>query len=188
MDEEISRSIEAFKNRKVYGAFDLATLASIPDDELDQALLDYVLLQVGQDFSRELETLKDLSSGFRAIYTTIVVEGEVNNGGFNQYFWNSEGRLGQLTVDGFHEIGAPDFAKLMERAIVTWRQEHSLLGRFKDVNTLEAFSESYQHSKLGPLDEEFYELSKASDLRQRRITYIRLHPHEFVTSPENPAG
>src|SRR5687767_4559285 len=106
MDEEISRSIEAFQNRKIYGSFDIVTLASIPVEELGQALLDYVLIQIGPDFAGELETLKSLSSGFRAIYTTIVVESEVNNGGFNQYFWNSEGRLGELTVAGFYEIGA----------------------------------------------------------------------------------
>ena len=186
MDEEISRSIEAFLSRKVYDSFDLVALASIPDEDLDQVLLDYVLLKIGEDFNRELETLKGLSSGFRAIYTTMVLEGEVNNGGFNQYFWNSKGRLAELTVAGFCEIGAPDFAKLMERAIVTWRGESSLLGRLKAIDTAEAFSESYKHTKLAPLDEEFYELCKTTDLRRRRITYVRQRPHEFVT--ENPDG
>ena len=76
----------------------------------------------------------------------------------------------------------------MEQAIVTWRQEDSALKRLKAIAKLEAFSESYRHTKLAPLDEEFFELCKTSDLRQSRITYVRHHPQEFVTAAETPAG
>jgi hypothetical protein len=184
MNEDIQRSIDAFKNRQIYDSFDLETLAGIPDDKLEQAVLDFVCNQIGHDFSREVEVVKQLSSGLKAIYTTMVVEGEVNNGGFNQYFWNSEGRLAEIAVAGFREIGALQFESLLRRAILMWNGEHSVWKRFKAAGTLEAFGETYKYTSLGELDKEFYGLAKALDLSQHRINYIRQHPHEFVTSSD----
>ena len=50
--------------------------------------------------------------------------------------------------------------------------------KYKDRDTLEAFSESYEHTKLNQLDDEFYDL--AEDLSALRIKYIRAHLREFV--------
>jgi Domain of unknown function (DUF4375) len=181
-EEEIHRSIQEFKNRKVFSSFDLSTLESIPDDKVEQAIIDYVLLQIANDFSDELEILNELSAGFRSIYTTWCVEGEVNNGGFNQYFWNSEGRTALLAVDAFKRVGAPEYAELLERAIVMWKDEESALSPYKEENTLQSFSESYEHTNLGNLDDEFFKLAAVSDLSAIRIRYIRSNPREFVTS------
>jgi len=181
MTDEPSGTLPDFKNRKTYRSFDLQTLAQISDADLEQALLDYVIFRIGNDWSQQVETVDALSSGFRAIYTTIGVEAEVCNGGFNQYFWNSRGRLAAQAVEGFRRIGAPEYADLMQRAIATWRSELPVLEQFKEVDTLEAFSESYGHTTLGKLDDEFYELAEVSDLSELRLHYIRSHVHEFVT-------
>ena len=181
-DDELSASIYAFMNRRRYADFDRATLASISNDDLELAIQDYVYARIGDDSANEDARLAELSPGFRAVFTTLCVEAEVRNGGFNQYFWNSEGKLADLAVEGFRHIGAPEYADLMKRAIATWRDENDVIEPFREVGTIEAFSESYEHSKLGDLDHEFYELVKVSDLSHLRIAFIRTHEHEFITT------
>src|SRR5204863_7619338 len=172
-------------NRPRYTDLDRATLASILDDDLELAIQDYVYSRIGDDFANEEVCLTELSAGFRAIFTTLHVEAEVCNGGFNQYFWNSEGKLADFAVEGFRHIGAAEYADLMKRAIAAWREENDVIEPFREAGTLEAFSESYEHSKLGDLDHEFYELAKVSDLSQLRVAFIRAHEHEFVTTNPN---
>ena len=48
------------------------------------------------------------------------LELEVNNGGFDQFFWNSAGDQAQQTVDALEAIGAPKFADLVRRAIAVF--------------------------------------------------------------------
>ena len=45
-----------------------------------------------------------------------MLEAEVNNGGFHQYYSNSRGRLAEFTVHALLEIGAPDTASLLHAA------------------------------------------------------------------------
>lgn len=167
--DEIRASIRAFMNRRRYTRFDRAILASIPDSDLELAIQDYVIALIGDDFSTEESVLRALSPGFRAIYTTLHVEAEVCNGGFSQYFSNSEGKLADLAVEGFRHIGAPEYADLMSRAIGVWRKEQDVI---------EPLGE---HSDLDPLDDEFDALAKVSELSQLRIALIRSHPDEFTT-------
>lgn len=45
------------------------------------------------------------------------LQGEVNNGGFHQYCWNSSGARIKPTIAALHEIGAKDTAKLCEQML-----------------------------------------------------------------------
>src|SRR5437773_12145409 len=121
MEDEISARVRAFMNRRMYSRFDLATLASISDDDIELAIQDYVYLRISNKFEEEERVLSELSPGFRAIYCTLHVEAEVRNGGFDQYFSNSEGRLALTAEEGFQRIGAPEYADLMHRAIQLWQ-------------------------------------------------------------------
>jgi len=55
--------------------------------------------------------------------------------------------------------------------------EAAEIERFKDKGTLEAFSDSYKVSKLGPLDDRFYNLDE--NLSALRIAKIRAEPELF---------
>jgi len=182
MEDETTRSINAFLKRRIYSDFDRETLAQIPDDKLEQAILDHVIQRIGKPFDRELEVVTALSPGVRAIYTTLIVENEVDNGGFNHYFWNSEGRLAQLAIAGFHRIGASAYAEVMQRAVLMYSREKPVLETFKEEGTLEAYSESCEYTEFGDLDREFFALSDIRRLGDLRIAYIRSHPDEFVTT------
>lgn len=178
-DAQISKRIAEFKNRKKYDRLTAEALKEIPEDKLVQAIYDFIDLKVAKRRNKEAEILKSLSEGFRAIHATWGIEAEVNNGGFNQYFWNSSGQYASAAVEGFRLIGASELADLTKRAITLWDDEKATQQKFKDRGALEAFSESYQHSKLHDLDKEFY--AAAKDLDVRRIKFIRSHPELFVS-------
>lgn len=104
---ELTNSIKAFKNRKKYKIMDEEILKQIPDEDLLQAIFDYICDEVIQnDWKNAYTKVKALPKGFQHIYSLWVLEGEVNNGGFNQYFFNSSGQFVDEAYDGCIAIGA----------------------------------------------------------------------------------
>ncbi|HXG65616.1 MAG TPA: DUF4375 domain-containing protein [Blastocatellia bacterium] len=175
-DDDLDRRIQGFMNRKKYPVLNEQILADIEDDELEQAIIDYVLDKIEGHYDKEYEIVTSLSEGFQAVYCTFFLEAEVDNGGFNQYFWNSSGEFATEALDGLRLIGANEHAALMEAAIKIYAKEEPLHRRFRLENTLEAFRESYKHTRLNEVDRRFYKLEALSP---KRIRYIREHPEEF---------
>ena len=172
------RHDESLEHCSIDSRLTLESLAEIPDEKLELAVIDYVDAQVREQFDRELEIVSALPEGARSIYATWWVEAEVHNGGFNQYFWNSAGQFAAIAAAGFRLIGAPDHARLMERAIVIRREDRGRLQKFRNRGTIKAFSDSYEDNPLNELDDEFFGLTV--DLRTLRIHFIRAHPRLFV--------
>jgi hypothetical protein len=155
-------------------------LEEIPDEELEVALFDHGLVMVNNSKNSEYETVMALPRGVRMVYTTWLAEAEVNNGGFNQYFWNSAGQFAHEALQDFELISATGHAALMKRAIAIAKREQATMEKYRKENTLEAFSESYKHTELNGLDDEFYDLEE--DLSALRIKYIREHPQSVVSN------
>jgi len=132
-------------------------LASISADEIGNAVLQHVhlLLEMDQD---EDAMLLSLPPGLRAIYATWAVDAEVNNGGFNQFFYNPHGALAGEALLGYELLGAEDYAAVMRAAIATYEVERDQLAPYHEAGTLEAFSESYKHTDLGTVDQRYYAL------------------------------
>jgi len=177
VDKDIAASLESFANRKIHTRLDPSILRSIPDTDVELTIVDYVGSKLDGQYEREVEVVSSLSPGVRATYLTWIVEGEVNNGGFNQYYFNTDGKFASEAVSAFEYFGATEHAALMREANSIRALEAAEMAKFKERGTLEAFSESYEHSELGPLDDRFYELSE--NLSQLRIQRIRQMPEEF---------
>src|SRR5688500_14341087 len=93
-------------------------LAGIPADELGDAVLQHVHLQI-QAGADEVDVVATLPKGTRAIFTTFLVDAEVNNGGFNQFFYNPHGELAGIALSGYELLGAEEYAEVMRSAIAT---------------------------------------------------------------------
>jgi len=153
-------------------------LASIADEELQYAILDYVHAKMEGRYDEEDEILATLPAGVRALYVISGVEDEVNNGGFNQYYWNSSGKFADQAVAAFEFFSAHEHAELMREANRIHAAEQGEIEKFKAQGTLQAFSDSYKVSKLGPLDERFYELDE--NLSTLIVRQIRSDPASFA--------
>jgi hypothetical protein len=105
-----------------------------------------------------VETIRQLPQHWRAVYTVFHLNGEVNNGGHHQFFWNSDGSLNNETLADLRLISAKPFILLFEEALDEY-QRHDYAGDKRDSgNTWEAFSEAYREERMAILDAAFCKL------------------------------
>lgn len=156
-----------------------ALLAEISADEVGDAILQHVALKVAEqgEHARD-DVVRGLPPGTRAIYTTWLVDIEVNNGGFNQFFFNPHGRHAGLALAGYELLGAEDYAAVMRAAIATHEAERRTMARFYDAGTLEAFSESYRHTGLSEVDQRYYSLGDR--IYDTWAAFVRSRPELFA--------
>lgn len=178
-DKQIEESVRAFENRTIYKKLTKEIIDSANDNELEMIVYDNICSRFNSDYSNDYEVVKGLSKGQQAIYSIWWVEAEVNNGGFNQFYFNPSGKFAEMAVDGFKVIGANKFADLMIQANKIYNENKEILEGFDD-GTIESFSKSYEDNPLDSMDQKFYELYKDENLSELRIAYIRKNYTEFI--------
>jgi hypothetical protein len=87
---------------------------SLETAEMNHRLVDLAEGPATRFWRVDFEVLSGPERVFRAVWE---LEGEVNNGGFSQYFFNSSGALAPFVVDALRSIGANQTAQLLERAV-----------------------------------------------------------------------
>ena len=176
---QLDQLMQAHATRPRRDRFDASVIARIPDEALEQALLDHLfdrLARCGHDHD---EAFAALSPEFRVFHCTWEVEAQVMNGGFNQYFWNPSSRRADDVPAALRAIGDEVAAGLMEEAQHIALAELPAQARWLQAGTLEAFSESYQHTALNALDEPF--CRRAAGFPALRLAYVRSRPDAFAT-------
>jgi hypothetical protein len=176
---EIKSATDIQNNRPRYKEFDLEILGRIEDDQLEQALLDYVTMRLNANPGHAMRVVAGLPKGFEAFYATWLVESEVMNGGFHQYFWNSSSEFAEITASALTTIGDPVAAQIMTRALATANNELPITSQYMKQGTLQAFSESAKRSALSAFDAPF--CKRAESFSALRIRYVRTNPKLFVT-------
>jgi len=159
--DESSLRIQAFLNRPVYEKLTKEIIESASDENLLQLIFDNVAEMIKD--KNALDTLKKLSIGQQAHYSVWIVEGEVNNGGFYQFYQNLNGEFGPMAIEGFKTFRGYKHAELMETA-------HKLADSFESGI-----------DGLPDLDKIFYSLEKEENLERLRISYIRQHMDQFIS-------
>ncbi|REG82011.1 uncharacterized protein DUF4375 [Winogradskyella sediminis] len=180
MDLLIEKSVDEFNNRKIYKKLTPEIIITIPDDKLEQAIMDNIdtYFEKGEHYT--LDKISKLTKGQQAVFSTWWLEAEVNNGGFNQFYFNSSGQYAEMAKIGFKTIGAEKFSELTLRANNIFTENKERLEEFDD-GTMESFSESYKDNPLNDLDTEFYKLYDSENISDLRIKYIRENNKEFTT-------
>lgn len=139
-------------------------------------LTDVLIRQTGERSDAEsVAFVRAQSPGVRMVWGLFMLEGEVNNGGFNQFFWNSSRHYLPEVREGCILIGAHEHLRLLEEALAVYEEHRDRLGELKDDNSLEAFSASYEPNVFHELDHRFFEL----DSMPLQLAYIREHLDEF---------
>jgi hypothetical protein len=130
------------------------------------------LSEQGGFWSVDYDALTPAKRVFRVIWE---LEAEVNNGGFDQYFFNSSGRLACYAVDALLAIQAPSMAAIVRNAIeavddLPWRDDSARQSRV--VNLTPARKE-----KLEALDRQFWRYPDS--LTELLYLYVIKHRDEF---------
>ena len=168
------------RNRQIYDKLTPDILASIPNEKLVWAILDYIRLKVGDNYAEADKIVSGLSVGIQAFDYITMLQGEVDNGGYNQYFFNSSGAYAYKTLEAFKLIGATELQQNLEKAIGIHLKEKDdpNLTRLYEEHTLESFFESYKYTTLNECDEEFYALEEK--LSEYCIRFARAYPQLFI--------
>jgi hypothetical protein len=172
------------KSRKKYRTLTVDTLHGIPDEDLVTALHDYLNFNIGEHTGEgridEPTFIRALSPGFQAFWSTSILEGQVDNGGFSQFFWNNSRVYGLDALKGFKLLGATDKAAIVEAAIQRAVANADEYRRFRAADTLDAYREWDKASAqdFAELDSRYGQSS--DDLNSLIVQYVRKHPEEFV--------
>jgi hypothetical protein len=156
-----------------------AILDSVSDDVLEQKVIDNIWSKMKKDLSDEESVVSQLTQPQKTIYVIWLVEAEVNNGGFNQFYFNSSGKYADAAETAFQQIGAVQHADLMKRANNIYEKNRERLESFDD-GTIDSFSKSYENNPLNRLDDEFYKLGEKENIHRLKIEFIRRNKDAFT--------
>jgi hypothetical protein len=175
-----------WENRPKYNEITREVIAQVSDDLLPWAIFDYISLKVGKDGKRTFQILEKLPRGFHILYHLFALDGEIGNGGFNQYFFNGLDKWVEQQIEALKLIGATKHQRILQKAFEVYNQEkqnEELQKRYAE-RTLESFFSTYGMTKLGECDKKWYALDKEFDALLAR--FIRSHPELFITKTDAP--
>lgn len=148
-----------------------------PDSLLVYMIFEHISRTLPSNSDQELASLLSLPKPQQVIYIIWTLEGEVNNGGFNQYYYNPSGQFAKLAPEALNLVGANQYAALTQAANEVYEKEKGRITKYQD-GTSEGFSKSYENNPLEKFDHEFYTLKEP--LMDLQISYIRKHKRDFV--------
>lgn len=173
---------------------DPKALDKMKDDDIEDAIIEAIQSLFDEDYTDEFEVVSRLSRSFRVIYSTRILENEVRNGGWNQFFWNDSHLFAKEAEAGLLTLGAGEHLKVLKEAISIHDQEKDLKKKYREQYYLyliakenpskakekmqHPFSEYYQQSKLKTLNSPFFKIK--DNLGKLRIKYIRAHINDFT--------
>ncbi len=179
MQDLIDKSFEEFNNRKIYETLTSEIISETKDDKLIQTIFDNIGTNFEEGEQYTLEKISKLSKGQQAIFSIWMLQAEVNNGGFNQFYYNSSGQFANMAEEGLKLIGANKYAELVKQANNTYLTIKDELEE-KNDGSIESFSESYEDNPLNELDDKFYELEEQESLDSIQIAFIEENYKEFI--------
>lgn len=179
MKEQLAQSVDAFKNRSIHATLTAQIIDTTSDDNLLQVVFDNLSAKLSSNPENENETVMTWNKSRQAIYMIWLLEAEVNNGGCNQFYFNSSGQFYKHLPEALKLVGALKFSALTEQANSTYEKENEKITKHRD-ETLEGFSKSDEDNPLNEYDDKFYELYQEENLQKIQVEYIRKHKDEFV--------
>jgi hypothetical protein len=158
-----------------------AELLDADDDTAESLVVEYVDDYLRLFPENPFSAFAKLPRGMQYVYATALLEGEVENGGFNQYFYNVSSDYALEALAGYQEIGAVEHAQIVRHAIEIFHRERWFHFRIKLRHSLDAFFDSYQYTQLSKLDMSLFNLDE--DPVALRADYIRAHLDQFTSHP-----
>lgn len=145
---------------------DAKTIAGRNIMDIVEPMWDCVSIYDGlQVYERDLSRFTEPQ---KYLHAMIWYQSEVDNGGHDQFFFNSTGIVWKNALDGFKKIGFNSAAEILQEAV-------SLLGgspaydRTERQEQLDSLSDD-ELELLGDLDDRFYDIDDFDDVILRFIT------------------
>ncbi|MGN6647391.1 MAG: DMP19 family protein [Cytophaga sp.] len=138
------------------------------DTHLLQLVFDLLFDGLPNRIKKEYEIVMNWNEYKRSFFMITLLQGEVDNGGYGQFYFNSSGIYYKHLPAALKFVGAFDFAHVTEKANQLFEKNRSLFVKFPN--------ELYDD-----LSDQFYDLDGKGKLDQLKIDFIRKHKNEFVS-------
>lgn len=138
-----------------------------------------IVIEIGQMLWKKSENDHDFESLNKHEKNVIFIEmleGQVNNGGFDQYFFNSSGDYVHETLSALEEIKAPITADIFDQAVKAF----PVFPIPKDIEKRRKFMEKLPKEifeKWAALDDKFYDYPE--NLSELVIEFVKTHRDKF---------
>lgn len=157
---------------------------SVPDENVVRSVWTHLFERKPEEQS-EMDFLAALTPEGKWLHLIMIVDGEVGNGGFNQYFFNTEGAYADATVIALHKFCGPKHAEPLEAALRFIAEKSGEEGRDKPrtiQEMLDALGDSFDDLDFGDFDAEWKRLEKARQMQMAR--FMRANSTAFIDSKE----
>lgn len=136
------------------------------------------LISVGNVIFEKLEKVgfDGLTDGEKTFLCVTILRDEINNGGFDQFYFNSGGEYSVEAVGAFEKIGAADVADIVRRANSVFLNGQPAKDRDARQKELDALTEA-QKNTLSQLDLEFYKYGE--DIDKLLKQFVESHQNDF---------
>ena len=153
------------------------TISSI-DQVLGQGNDNEILIAVSEGVQRKINAsgIDGLTQAERVFHYVYLLEAEVNNGGFDQYFFNSAGNHTQEVIGALEEIGANYTAQLVRDAIGVFPGGTAPRDRNQRQEILLEMGQA-ESELLNQVDSKFYEYR--DDLSALMIAFVKQCREQF---------
>ena len=155
---------------RLYKTLDEDTLASIPDEDLVDAVVANLLEKQDRRRPDPYHTIPLLSRGRAAVYSVWLLCKELDEGSFEDLYASASSVFDELAADGMDLIGAPRCGTALREAK-------------EQIADMEGTAET-----LAQLHADFLEAAEEEKPLDRCVEYIRANPREFIDGEPDPFG
>lgn len=147
-----------------------AWVAKLDDDPLVDSVCGAIAF-------REAWLVKLLPTGFQRVHAVRLLDREVLNGGFSQFFWNWNGAFAFEAYQCFRKIGARTHANHLAGAMRAFVKAQPKLKELRSTTGYRAWYEELSKSEVNELDCSYFDLENITGKLAR---YIRSHANDFM--------
>lgn len=159
-------------NASAQTEFDLDKILKIEQRDMIVMEIDSYL-NIKSNYGEKIDKLNDSQKTFLLIEN---LEREINNGGFNQFYFNSSGDFANETVDALIKIGANKTAEIVKKANSEFNNGTVPKDRRKRHIELEKIEEKAEE-KWDNLDTQFYKYE--DNLTELLIAFVLKNKSDF---------
>lgn len=163
----------------------LQAASKTSDYSLDREICDFVETYIGeQGGAKQQQLWQELPHKHRMYYATVILESQVENGGFYQYLnWAYETpEIIQEALDGLRMIGATEHLALTNEALALF--VHFIEELEPIVSNPSNGIQRLPKQEESDIDDRYYDLP---EMREKRADFARNHLSEFAAEGKEDA-
>jgi hypothetical protein len=116
--------IKRKKNEKIYRNLTKELLFSLPKEDWVGAIMIWLQEKAFYKDNAMMQNVKSLPTPCQHIFSLCLLKCEMENGGYNQFFYNFGSELGRIAKEAFEKLGIEDLALITKDAIETWEDRN----------------------------------------------------------------